>query len=90
MPRQDLVALNTRLAEELAAVNSQFANYRLAVEQTLDRRWGDDKQDAPTKSGEASTKDESQYYWESYAANGTWAFCYPYSPLSPFLPSPPN
>ncbi|ROT43354.1 methyltransferase domain-containing protein [Sodiomyces alkalinus F11] len=60
---QDLVALNSRLEEELAAVKSQFANYRLAVEQTLERRWGDDK------DVESSTKDESQYYWESYGAN---------------------
>ncbi|KAL2759505.1 hypothetical protein ACRALDRAFT_1074227 [Sodiomyces alcalophilus JCM 7366] len=65
--REDLAALNARLAEELAAVNSQFADYRLAVEETLERRWGDDKRDATTESDEA--KDESQYYWESYAAN---------------------
>ncbi|KAL0940806.1 protein arginine methyltransferase [Colletotrichum truncatum] len=62
------------LEEELKRVQDQYASYRLAVEQTLDRRWGDD---APSTSSARSEKpgekearkDESQYYWESYAGN---------------------
>lgn len=62
--------LNASLVEELETVKSQFANYRLAVEQTLDKRWGDD---ATTSSTSQRPKDPSQYYWESYAANGNEA-----------------
>lgn len=54
------------LEEELERVRSQFAAYRLTVEETLDRRWGDDTE--PAKSAEK--KDDSAYYWESYAAHG--------------------
>lgn len=68
----------TQLEEELEKLKSQFASYRSAVEQTLDQRWGDDA--AVTTQSEKSRdvddkgarKDESQYYWESYAANGTF------------------
>ncbi|KAK2021110.1 methyltransferase domain-containing protein [Colletotrichum zoysiae] len=64
-----------QLAEELEKLKSQFASYRAAVEQTLDQRWGDDA--AVTTHSDSSRdvdnkearKDESQYYWESYAAN---------------------
>ncbi|KAJ0163419.1 Ribosomal protein arginine N-methyltransferase rmt3 [Colletotrichum tanaceti] len=64
-----------QLEEELEKLKSQFASYRSAVEQTLDQRWGDDA--AVTTQSEKSRdvddtgarKDESQYYWESYAAN---------------------
>ncbi|KAH7320316.1 S-adenosyl-L-methionine-dependent methyltransferase [Stachybotrys elegans] len=62
-------ALSARTKEieaELEAVRNQFANYRLAVEQTLDRRWGDDT--APETSGMPSTKKNTHdYYFESYA-----------------------
>ncbi|KAM0322946.1 hypothetical protein ACHAQA_009045 [Verticillium albo-atrum] len=62
---QSLIASKAELERELAAVKSQFANYRTAVEQTLDRRWGDDSDPGPA----APPRDQSQYYWESYAAN---------------------
>ncbi|KAM0276916.1 hypothetical protein ACHAQH_006247 [Verticillium albo-atrum] len=62
---QSLLASKSELERELAAVKSQFANYRTAVEQTLDRRWGDDSNPGPA----APPRDQSQYYWESYAAN---------------------
>ncbi|KAF4977523.1 hypothetical protein FZEAL_5957 [Fusarium zealandicum] len=60
----DAVARNRELEEELEKVRGQFASYRLTVEQTLDRRWGDDTEPAP-----AEKKDESAYYFESYAAH---------------------
>lgn len=59
-----LVAQNRELKEELEKVRSQFANYRVAVEKTLETRWGDDEP-APVKE-----KDDSKYYFESYAAHG--------------------
>ncbi|KAF6821231.1 methyltransferase [Colletotrichum sojae] len=68
-------ARETELEEELEKVKAQFANYRLAVEQTLDQRWGDDNVAGPSRVEKASEedkaarKDESQYYWESYAGN---------------------
>lgn len=66
---QSLLASKSELERELAAVKAQFANYRTAVEQTLDRRWGDDTDPGPA----APPRDQSQYYWESYADNG-WCF----------------
>lgn len=73
----DLLKRNTELQEELARVKAQFDSYRVAVQQTLDERWGDVDQ-AEAESAAAAAKagkgkgaekkeDESQYYWESYA-----------------------
>lgn len=61
----ETVEHNKQLQSELASLKEQFANYRLAVEKTLDNRWGDDI--VPAKE---STKDNSDYYFESYASNG--------------------
>ncbi|KAJ4211433.1 Ribosomal protein arginine N-methyltransferase rmt3 [Fusarium solani] len=61
----DLVARNKELEEELERVKNQFASYRLTVEETLDRRWGDDTEPAKTEE----KKDDSAYYFESYAAH---------------------
>ncbi|KAL2876785.1 Ribosomal protein arginine N-methyltransferase rmt3 [Colletotrichum sp. CLE4] len=64
-----------QLEEELAKLQSQFANYRNAVEQTLDQRWGEDtpvatRSEKPRDLDDKGVrKDESQYYWESYASN---------------------
>ncbi|EEY15373.1 S-adenosylmethionine-dependent methyltransferase superfamily domain-containing protein [Verticillium alfalfae VaMs.102] len=60
---QSLLASKSELERELAAVKAQFANYRTAVEQTLDHRWGDDTDPGPA----APPRDQSQYYWESLA-----------------------
>lgn len=68
-PSKKLLAHNKTLEEELEAVRTQFANYRLAVEQTLDKRWGDDTEPGPSKSLEEK-KDNPDYYFESYAAHG--------------------
>jgi protein arginine N-methyltransferase 3 len=59
---------NTNLQAELDSVRESFANYRLAVEQTLDRRWGSD--DGPNAAAGSKERDSSGYYFESYAANG--------------------
>lgn len=63
-----LLARNRELEAELEMVQSQFANYRLAVQETLDRRWGDDVE--PTPKTDDDKKDSSDYYFESYAAHG--------------------
>ncbi|KAF5006494.1 hypothetical protein FDECE_7129 [Fusarium decemcellulare] len=60
----NLMARNRELEEELERVRGQFADYRLTVQQTLDRRWGDDTEPATTEK-----KDDSAYYFESYAAH---------------------
>lgn len=65
----ELAAQNKELQAQLDALKEQFANYRLAVEETLDRRWGDEKEPAPSNT--APKKDNGDYYFESYAANGT-------------------
>lgn len=59
---------NKELEAELANIKEQFAGYRLAVEHTLDKRWGDDTD--LQQSSAAVKKDNSNYYFESYATNG--------------------
>ena len=65
---KSLAEVNSTLAHELETLKSQFSSYRLAVEETLDKRWGED---VSTSGPSQRPKDPSQYYWESYAANGT-------------------
>lgn len=67
-----LLARNRQLEAELEAIQSSFANYRLTVQQTLDRRWGDDNQDStPAEASCATVKEpNSDYYFESYATHG--------------------
>ncbi|KAI9149133.1 Ribosomal protein arginine N-methyltransferase rmt3 [Paramyrothecium foliicola] len=64
---QSLSARNRNLEAELEALRSQFANYRLAVEQTLDRRWGVDDEEPAAPAPSAPKKDHRDYYFESYA-----------------------
>ncbi|KAM3547622.1 hypothetical protein MY1884_009501 [Beauveria asiatica] len=59
-------ARNKELEAELAAVNERFASYRLAVEETLDKRWGDENEVGTLSE---KKKDSSDYYFESYAYN---------------------
>lgn len=67
-PANELLDRNKTLESELHAVREKFANYRLAVEQTLERRWGVD--DIPGSPLISKPKDVSSSYFESYAANG--------------------
>jgi protein arginine N-methyltransferase 3 len=77
----ELLQKNARLQAELEQLAQQFTNYRLAVEQTLDKRWGVDEES--DKAGEASSPktaaaapvpekkvDDSAYYFESYDHSG--------------------
>ena len=71
---------NADLQAQLDSLSQQFANYRLAVQQTLDKRWGVDGDDDSGESlvtTQASTskprQDDSEYYWESYAYHGNGA-----------------
>lgn len=79
----DLLKRNSELQEELARVAAQFDSYRVAVQQTLDERWGDVDQAeaeaaaAAAKAGKgkdavAEKKDDSKSYWESYAGAGEY------------------
>ncbi|OAA46258.1 hypothetical protein NOR_03011 [Metarhizium rileyi] len=63
----DLQKKNKYLEAELSSIRESFANYRLAVEQTLNRRWG--VNDVPVPSANTKEKDSSAYYFESYAAH---------------------
>ncbi|RYP71990.1 hypothetical protein DL771_004459 [Monosporascus sp. 5C6A] len=68
----DLLMRNAELQEELARVTAKFDNYRVAVQQTLDQRWGDeaDADDEAAKGkgkGKEKAEDDSKYYWDSYA-----------------------
>lgn len=75
----DLAGRNAALEAQLEALTKQFAGYRLAVEQTLDKRWhadSDSESDSSSTSPVAKKKggppkeDNSKYYWESYANHG--------------------
>ncbi|KAJ4860132.1 ribosomal protein l11 methyltransferase (PrmA) domain-containing protein [Trichoderma breve] len=63
----ELLAQKQALEAELESVRTQFSNYRLAVQETLDRRWGDDTEQSPAKG--AAKGDRGNYYFESYAYN---------------------
>lgn len=74
----DAASKSASLQAQLDELNKQFANYRLAVEQTLDKRWHADDDDSSSRSSASSKKekkDESAYYWESYAHNGMPVAC---------------
>ncbi|KAH6621271.1 S-adenosyl-L-methionine-dependent methyltransferase [Chaetomium sp. MPI-SDFR-AT-0129] len=77
---EDLLEKNAQLQAELEQLAKQFGNYRAAVEQTLDKRWGVDEEGkddkaAPTSAGAAAgtgekkQHDASAYYFESYDHN---------------------
>ncbi|OTB04603.1 hypothetical protein M426DRAFT_153207 [Hypoxylon sp. CI-4A] len=72
----DLLKRNSELQEEISRVKAQFDSYRVAVQQTLDERWGDaDQAEAESAAAKASRGkevgekkvDDSKSYWESYA-----------------------
>lgn len=72
-------ALRERVAaleDELARVAAQFEKYRLAVQETLDQRWGPDTpQSSQPRQGSrsgalAGAAGNSSYYFEGYAGNG--------------------
>ncbi|KAG6044066.1 hypothetical protein E4U17_000692 [Claviceps sp. LM77 group G4] len=68
-PIDELLDRNKTLEAELYTIHERFTNYRLAVEQTLDRRWGvDEVLHSPLIP---RPKEASNSYFESYAANGT-------------------
>ncbi|UNI19728.1 Type I protein arginine methyltransferase [Purpureocillium takamizusanense] len=63
---------NAELEAELEVIQSSFASYRLTVQETLDRRWGDDQgvSTSPlTQTSNTQARDSSDYYFESYAFN---------------------
>lgn len=69
----DVLSKNRQLEAELANLRDQFANYRLTVEETLNRRWGyDPNQQAPdeTDVDKPSKSTIDSGYWESYAGRG--------------------
>jgi type I protein arginine methyltransferase len=81
-----LLQKNADLQAELDQLAKQFNNYRLAVQQTLDQRWGDDDEGpgpadkaGASSSGSAGgntgkeSKDGYEYYFESYAHNGGYS-----------------
>lgn len=92
---QDGDADSNALRAQLNESQQQFADYRTAVEQTLEQRWSDTKASTSTAAtgpsrlptggrdkperlnsvGEAEEerekKEDDEYYFESYAYNGT-------------------
>lgn len=90
---------NQQLRSELESLTRQFENYRLAVSETLDQRWGVDGQlseaskeatdakQTPKREGEdqekASVAGGTDYYFESYSHSGTLSTLRPKSMYDP-------
>lgn len=68
--QDELLAQKQALEAELEAVRTQFSNYRVAVEETLDRRWGEDVEQNLPKAKTGAGEDRGNYYFESYGYNG--------------------
>lgn len=76
----ELLHKNAQMQAELEDLTKQFTNYRLAVEQTLDKRWGVDEEGekaggsktaaATSADAEEPVRDDSAYYFESYDHTG--------------------
>jgi protein arginine N-methyltransferase 3 len=76
----ELLHKNAQMQAELENLTKQFTNYRLAVEQTLDKRWGVDEEGekaggsktaaAASADADEPVRDDSAYYFESYDHTG--------------------
>lgn len=71
-----LLIENSQLREKLELLSKQFQSYREAVQETLDQRWGEDEAEGThaqqtDKIQVKKQRDDSDYYFESYAHNGT-------------------
>ncbi|KKA28670.1 hypothetical protein TD95_004755 [Thielaviopsis punctulata] len=64
-----LAQRNAELEEKLQRLTEQFASYRVTVEETLEKRWGDVEEKRETK-GPAIPEAIDQNYFESYAGYG--------------------
>lgn len=71
----DAASKTAALQAQLEEMTRQFANYRLAVEQTLDKRWlAEDDDSSSTSSAPPKEKeDSSKHYWEGYANHGEFS-----------------
>jgi hypothetical protein len=72
-----LLQKNSELQAELDLLTKQFSSYRLAVQQTLDQRWGNEGEDdgaggddEKRAAGQGTKTDHTDYYFESYSHNG--------------------
>lgn len=65
----------SELEEELARLRAQFADYRLAVEKTLDDRWTDSGKDEEVPSREKDENHQDPGYFDSYSYNGKVYIC---------------
>ncbi|KAK3343970.1 S-adenosyl-L-methionine-dependent methyltransferase [Lasiosphaeria hispida] len=64
-----LLQKNAELQAEIEQLAKQFTSYRLAVQETLDQRWKADEEPSDVPSKDELKKDDSAYYFESYAHN---------------------
>ncbi|PHH83905.1 hypothetical protein CDD83_2841 [Cordyceps sp. RAO-2017] len=68
----DLVIRNRQLEAEVSKLQSNFANYRLLVQENLTRCWSDEDNivsKSTTTSSVVATKELTDTYFESYAAH---------------------
>ena len=65
-----LKARNTELEAEVASLRDQFEHYRLIVQETLDRRWGEDDVAPAATLPRPNETDSSVGYFDSYSYNG--------------------
>ena len=71
-PRVTLTAREKELINQLSKIQNEYSNYRLAVEETLDKRWAEQSANPDKQANSFDEEKNSGYddYFESYAANG--------------------
>jgi len=67
----ELVSRVAELEEELRKTQSQFAEYRDTVKQTLDARWNDKSSAETSGPSKEEKRDDDSHYFSSYSYNGT-------------------
>jgi type I protein arginine methyltransferase len=67
----ELLGRVLELEQELRKTQSQFSNYKVAVQQTLDRRWSDEVGTVASRGAGEKTDYDSSYF-SSYAYNGMY------------------
>lgn len=67
----ELVSRVAELEEELRKTQSQFAEYRDTVKQTLDARWNEKSSSETAGPSAGEKRDDDSHYFSSYSYNGT-------------------
>jgi type I protein arginine methyltransferase len=64
------------LEQELRKTQTHFSNYKVAVQQILDRQWNDEPGGAVSGEPEEAGTDKDFHYFNSYAYNGMYCLAF--------------